>query len=162
MKIKTMLKTTITISVFMGINSMVSADSLNDCVLKENTNPQLNMWWQGSNDGSPKHEGRVKFDYKGGSDAKNLLFQGRFWADGSAYNIAEAKINGTSFSFKTTTFDRPGRTGRETYLTGTGTCGILGILGTFTYVDKNPDATIYTFGYGMTPIPSVPEVQATR
>lgn len=136
----------------MFLTSVASAS----CILQPNKSPQLDMWWQGKNSGSPKHSGRVKFEYLGGSSSDDLLFKGRFWSGGSAYNIERATFNGNTFYFKTTTFDRPGRTGRESYLKGSAKCGDLGLLGTFRYVDKDPKATIYVFDFGMTPIPSTP------
>ena len=127
----------------------------NSCTLKPNENTQLDMWWQGKKSGSPKHEGRVQFEFVGSSDSNNLLFKGRFSSGGSAYNIERATISGDAFYFKTTAFDRPGRSGRETYIEGRGKCGNLGLLGTFRYVDKGADT--YIFDFGMTPIPSAPE-----
>jgi len=122
---------------------------MSDCILKPVSNQPFKIWWQGKNSGSPKHTGTIKFEYRGGSGENDMLFSGRMEASGSAYNIEEAKVEGNRFTFKTTTFDRPGRTGRESRLVGSGKCGPIGILGEFHYVDEDSDAIIYHFNFNI-------------
>ena len=122
---------------------------MSNCIIKQVDKQTLNIWWQGKNSGSPKHTGTITLNYQGGSGEDNMLFNGKMEASGSTYNFDEARVVGDTFTFTTTTFDRPGRTGRESYLIGSGTCGPTGVLGEFHYVDEDDEADIYYFNFSI-------------
>ena len=138
-----------TILVFTSLVSNVYAEGA-DC-LSTLLSKKTEMWWQGVNPGSPRNVGFAEFKLIGASDPENAIFKGRFGSGSSIYNIEKGKISGNTFTFETTTFDRPGATGRESRLVGSGKCGLLGNLGKFEYQwarsDHDDDRPLYKYDF---------------